>query len=156
MKHWTDEHIDKTEHEKIFSLLDIASWLRHLLKDEEKRLKFCAERLDEITMLRAAKESGALMTEYKTRQTARGELKANVRGIRYVLDAFAVFRRKAMYSNAARRAPCAPPEPMSEDVEDALEVFEKNINLGLSSTAVMGRVLAAEVRRLRERCGGEK
>lgn len=100
MKHWTDEYIDKTESEKLFSLLDIASWLRHLLKDEEKRLKFCEQRLDELVLLRAQKESGALMAEYKTRQTTRGELKANVRGIRYVLDAFVIFRRKAVSAKA--------------------------------------------------------
>lgn len=36
---------------------------------------------------------------------------------------------------------------MSE-LEEALEVFEQDLNLGLGSTKVMGRVLAAEVRRL--------
>lgn len=102
MKHWTDEIIDKTEHEKIFSLLDIASWLRHLLKDEEKRLYFCEQRLGELVLLRDAKESNSLMLEYKKRQTMRVELKADIRGIRYVLDAFAIFRRKAMYSRAAK------------------------------------------------------
>ncbi len=101
MNHWTDEHIDKTEHEKLLSLLDIASWLRHLLKDEDKRLKFCEQRLDELVMLRSRGETAALMAEYKTRQTARGELKANIRGLRYVLDAFAIFRRKAVSSREA-------------------------------------------------------
>ena len=98
MKHWTDEHIDKMERENILSLRDVASWLRHLLEAESKRLKFCEQRLDEIVMLRAEKETQTLCHEYKTRQTDRGELKANIRGIKYVLDAFATSRRKAVHS----------------------------------------------------------
>lgn len=40
--------------------------------------------------------------------------------------------------------------PTEEEVDEGLEVFEKQVDLGLSSTQVMGRVLAAEVRALRE------
>lgn len=37
---------------------------------------------------------------------------------------------------------------LGEEEIEALEVFEKEMNLGLSSTKVMGRILAALVRRL--------
>ena len=111
MKHWTEEYIDKKEREKSLSLNDVSSWLRHLLKVESERLKFCEEKIDAVVMLRAEKESPTLCHEYKTRQTDRGELKANVRGIKYVLDAFATFRRKAVHAEAPpSRSHGAPPK----------------------------------------------
>lgn len=44
---------------------------------------------------------------------------------------------------------------MSE-VEEAIEVFRDNVNLGLTSTVVMGKVLVAEIARLTKELSDEK
>ena len=96
LKHWTDAEIEKFERSLLFSVRGIESWLRHLLVDEKKRLDYCEQHLEWIADQRMVREdSVSLKLQYERQQTMKGELKANVRGLRFVLDAWPKFVEKA-------------------------------------------------------------
>ena len=110
MKHWTDEEIDKFERALLFSARGVESWLRHLLMAEKKRLDYCEEHLEFIADQRmTGKDSVSLKLSYAKQQTARGELKANVRGITFVLDAWPKFAGKAFNAYIAHRPAISTP-----------------------------------------------
>lgn len=102
IKHWTDEAIDQAERAKILSANDVRSWICWRLTEEETALDLCITRIDQVVMLRAEHETEKLRLEYSRLQSEKGELKANVRGFQYVLDAFDDFQRKAVLGYLGR------------------------------------------------------
>ena len=95
MSHWTDVEIDKFEKAMTFSVRGIESWLRHLLTDEKKRLEYCRQHIETSIEQRMNKDCESLRKRYSQQKSQEGELKANIRGIEYVLDAWPKFVEKA-------------------------------------------------------------
>ena len=102
MTHWTDVEIDKFEKAMTFSVRGIESWLRHLLTDEKKRLEYCRQHIETSIEQRMSKDCEFLRKRYSQQKSKEGELKAKIRGIEFVLDAWPKFVEKAFNGYCAK------------------------------------------------------
>ena len=105
MKHWTDVEINKFESALLFSVRGVESWLRHLLVDEKKRMEYCKQNLERTIELRMTKDCEFLRRRYENQQNAKGEIKANIRGLEYVLEAWPKFVEKAFNAYCVKEKP---------------------------------------------------
>lgn len=105
MTHWTDLEINKFEKAMVFSVRGVESWLRHLLTDEKKRLDIAKQKIEITLELRMSKDCEFLRKRYEQQQSNRGEIKANIRGLEFVLGAWPKFVDKAFNAYCVKGKP---------------------------------------------------